>query len=420
MLSPLLRQATDVVAVRGDGVYLYASDGRRYLDFTSGIGVTSTGHCHPRVVAAAQAQTSVLIHGQYTTVSHPRLMELAARLGKIAPSGIDSFFFASAGTEAVEASLRLVRQATGRQNVIVFQGSFHGRTTASLAMTTSKTALRSHLQPLMSGVFVAPFPYAFRYGWTEDESVDFCLNELRHVLATQTAPDETAAIYLEPVQGEGGYVPAPHRFVQGVREICNEHSILLVADEIQTGVGRTGRFWAMDHSNVVPDVLIMAKGMASGFPLSAFGAGTKLMEKGRAGSQGGTYGGNAVACAAALATIDVIADEGLVENAARRGSELLRLLKERQREFAEIGDIRGLGLMVGIELLDKASTPGRHLAAALLREANRLGLLLLTCGYADHVVRMIPPLTVGEEEVKQGVGLFFEALELAARHTHAR
>lgn len=203
MLSPLLTQATSVFAVRGEGAYLYGSDGQRYLDFTSGIGVTSTGHCHPKVVAAAQAQAATLIHGQYTTVLHPRLVELSERLETVMPAGIDTFFYASAGTEAVEASLRLVRQATGRPNVIVFQGGFHGRTMGSLSMTTSKTALRAGLQPLMGGVFVTPFPYSFRYGWDEETTVRFCLRELDHLLATQTAPDETAAVYLEPVLGEG-------------------------------------------------------------------------------------------------------------------------------------------------------------------------------------------------------------------------
>ena len=413
MLSPLLTQATSVFAVKGEGAYLYGSDGQRYLDFTSGIGVTSTGHCHPRVVAAAQAQVATLIHGQYTTVLHPRLVELSERLETVMPAGIDTFFYASAGTEAVEASLRLVRQATGRPNVIVFQGGFHGRTMGSLSMTTSKTALRAGLQPVMGGVFVTPFPYSFRYGWDEETTVRFCLRELDHLLATQTAPDETAAVYLEPVLGEGGYVPATAEFVQGVRQRCDAHGMLLVVDEIQTGIGRTGRFWGHQHLDVTPDVVITAKGLASGFPLSAFGAPRALMERGRMGSQGGTYGGNAVACAAALATLDVVQEEGLVERAAARGEQLLSRLGSAVGQHPAVGEIRGRGLMVGIELVDGDGQPGTKLAANLLRHACEQGLLLLSCGAHGQVVRFIPPLVVAEEQIDDAVGMFAEAFEKA-------
>ena len=413
MLSPLLTQATGVFAVKGEGAYLYGSDGERYLDFTSGIGVTSTGHCHPQVVAAAQAQTATLIHGQYTTVLHPRLVELSERLETVMPAGIDTFFYASAGTEAVEASLRLVRQATRRPNVIVFQGGFHGRTMGSLSMTTSKTSLRAGLQPLMGGVFVTPFPYPFRYGWDEETTVRFCLRELDHLLATQTAPDETAAVYLEPVLGEGGYVPATAEFVQGVRERCDAHGMLLVVDEIQTGVGRTGRFWGHQHFDVTPDVVITAKGLASGFPLSAFGAPRALMERGRLGSQGGTYGGNAVACAAALATLDVVQEEGLVERAAARGQQLLARLGSTVGQHPAVGELRGRGLMVGIELVDGAGQPGSQLAANVLRQACERGLLLLACGAYGQVVRFIPPLVVAEEQIDEAVDVFAEALDKA-------
>jgi 4-aminobutyrate aminotransferase len=414
MLSPLLTQATSVLAVKGEGVHLYDAGGNRFLDFTAGIGVTSTGHCHPKVVAAAQAQAATLIHGQYTTVMHPKLVELSERLEAVMPAGIDTFFYASAGTEAVEASLRLVRQATGRPNVIVFQGGFHGRTMGSLAMTTSKTALRAGLQPLMGGVFVTPFPYAFRYGWDEETTVRFCLRELDHLLATQTAPDETAAVYLEPVLGEGGYVPASPDFVQGVRERCDASGMLLVVDEIQTGVGRTGRFWGHEHLGVRPDVILTAKGLASGFPLSAFGAPLALMERGRMGSQGGTYGGNAVACAAALATLDVVEEEGLVERAAARGEQLLSALRSTVGDHPAVGEVRGRGLMVGVELVDAGGRPASELASHVLRHACELGLLLLSCGAYGQVVRLIPPLVVSEDQVDQAVGIFAEALGKAA------
>ncbi|MGH3730828.1 MAG: aspartate aminotransferase family protein, partial [Micromonosporaceae bacterium] len=315
-LSPHLKQATPVLAARGEGVHIYDETGRRYLDFTAGIGVTSTGHCHPRVVAAAQEQVATLIHGQYTTVMHRPLLTLIERLGDVLPQGLDSMFFVNSGSEAVEASLRLARQATGRTNLIAFQGGFHGRTIGAATLTTSGTKVRAGFAPLMGGVYHAPFPYAYHFGWDEPTATRFALRELDYLLATQSAPHDTAAFIVEPVLGEGGYVPANPEFMAGLRERADRHGILLIADEVQTGFGRTGKFWGHDHFGVTPDIVITAKGLASGFPLSAIAAPSALMEKAWAGSQGGTYGGNAVACAAALATLDVIQDEGLVANAA--------------------------------------------------------------------------------------------------------
>lgn len=412
-LSPLLTQATPVHAVRGEGVYIYDAEGRGYLDFTSGIGVTSTGHCHPRVVAAIQEQAAQLIHGQYTTVLHPRIAELSERLGDVLPAGIDTLFYASAGTEAVEAALRLARQATGRTNVVVFQGGFHGRTVGSLAMTTSKVGLRAHLQPLMGGVFVAPFPHAYRYGWDSETTVDFCLRELDHLLATQSGPDETAAIIIEPVIGEGGFVPAPPAFLQGLRTRCDTHGILLVLDEVQSGCGRTGSFWAHEESGVTPDVIVTAKGLASGMPLSAMAAPRDLMSRGRPGSQGGTYGGNAVACAAAIATLDVIAEEDLVGNAARVGAHLQVRLRDLAAGNPAIGDVRGRGLMMATEMVDADGRPDGPLADRVRSEAVRRDLLLLPCGPFGNVIRWLPPLVVNTEQVDQAVEAFAEALEKA-------
>jgi 4-aminobutyrate aminotransferase len=412
-LSPLLRQSSPVVAVRGEGVHLYDAEGRRYLDFTAGIGVTSTGHCHPRVIEAAQKQVGELIHGQYTTVMHPRLLELTDALGERLPAGLDALFYASAGTEAVEAAVRLAKQATGRTNVLVFQGSFHGRTAGALAMTTSKTAIRAGLAPLMGGVFVAPFPHAYRWGWDADTATEFCLRELDEVLATQTAPDETAAMVVEPVQGEGGYIPATAGFLPGVRERCDRHGIVLIVDEIQTGIGRTGRFWGHDHFDVVPDVLVTAKGLASGFPLSAFAASAELMSRGRLGSQGGTYGGNAVSCAAALATLAVVDDEDLVARADARGAQLRAGLRAVAADQPAIGDVRGLGLMVGTELVDGDGHPDGALVTRVVAEAAERGLLLLACGAQGQVVRFIPPLVVDEDQVDEAVGVYAESLDKA-------
>jgi 4-aminobutyrate aminotransferase len=411
-LSPLLRQATPVHAVRGEGMYLFDEDDRPYLDFTAGIGVTSTGHCHPAVVEAARRQVGTLIHGQYTTVLHPLLGDLADAITARLPDGLDSVFFANAGSEAVEAAMRIARTATGRSNVVVFQGGFHGRTTGAAALTTSKLAVRSG--PAAAGVAVAPFPHARRYGWDEETTVAFCLRELDFVFQTVTGPEDTAAIFIEPVLGEGGYVPVPDAFLAGLRERCDRHGILLVADEIQTGVGRTGRFWGMDHSGVRPDIVTTAKGLASGFPISACVASREIMGAGRAGSQGGTYGGNAVACAAALATLRVIDEEGLVGNAADVGGYLLDRCRELAERHPVIDDVRGRGLMIGLELAgDDPASPGPSAgatAAAVLAEAAAQGLLTLTCGPSGQVLRLIPPLIVERSHADEAVAVLDDAL----------
>ncbi|MEV0769141.1 aspartate aminotransferase family protein [Nocardia salmonicida] len=407
-LSPVLKQATPVHVDHGAGCYLYDTDGRRYLDFTAGIGVTSTGHCHPTVVAAAQAQVAKLIHGQYTTVLHRPLLELTERLGAVLPEGLDTLFFANSGSEAVEAALRLVRQATGRPNVIVFHGGFHGRTVAAATMTTSGTRFSAGFSPLMSGVHVAPFPTAFRYGWSEGEATDFALRELDYLLATLTSPVETAAFIVEPVLGEGGYIPGNTRFFQGLRERADRHGILLVFDEIQTGFGRTGKFFGHQHFDVRPDVITIAKGLASGFPLSGIAASRELMAKAWPGSQGGTYGGNAVACAAAVATLEVIQTEGLVDNAAMRGTQLLAGV--RGLATKAIGDVRGLGLLVGAEFTTATGEPDTATATAAQKSAVDKGLLLLTCGAHMNVVRMIPPLIVTDSQVEDALAIWSEVL----------
>ena len=409
-LSPLLKQATPVVVDHGEGAYLYDVDGNRHLDFTAGIGVTSTGHCHPKVVKAAQEQIGKVIHAQYTTVMHQPLLKLTERLGDVLPAGLDSLFFANSGSEAVEAALRLSRQATGRPNVIVFQGGFHGRTVAAASMTTSGTRFSAGISPLMGGVHVAPFPYAYHYGWDEQTATKFALRELDYLFQTMSAPNETAAFFIEPMLGEGGYVPANTEFMAGLRERADRHGILLVVDEIQTGFGRTGRFWGHDHFDVRPDVVLIAKGLASGFPLSGIAASKDLMAKALPGSQGGTYGGNAVSCAAALATLDVIEEEKLVENAAARGKQLLEGARLIGDKTPEIGEVRGLGLLVGSEFTKADGTPDTATAAAAQQEAARRGLLLLTCGAYSNVVRMIPPLVVTAEQIDDALAIWSETV----------
>lgn len=409
-LSQVLKQATGVVAARGEGVLLFDEDERRYLDFTAGIGVTSTGHCHPRVVAAAQEQVGKIIHAQYTTVMHRPLLNLVDRLSEVLPRHLDRMFFANSGSEAVEAALRLSRQATGRPNVIVFHGGFHGRTVAAASMTTSGTKFRSGFSPLMAGVHVSPFPDPGHFGWPVEQATDFALSQLDYVLQTLSTPADTAAFVVEPVLGEGGYVPANERFFAGLRERADAHGILLVVDEVQTGFGRTGKFWGGDHFGSHPDILITAKGLASGFPLSGIAASSALMEKAWAGSQGGTYGANAVACAAALATLDVIQDEGLVQNSAERGAQLKQALQLVADKHEQITDVRGLGLMIGNEFRDTDGKPDPITAAAVQQEAARRGLLLLTCGAWGQVVRFIPALVVSPAEIDEAAGIWADAV----------
>ncbi|UCF60148.1 MAG: aspartate aminotransferase family protein [Anaerolineaceae bacterium] len=409
-VSPVWYRYTDIIAERGEGSFVYDEDGNAYLDFTTGIGVTNTGHCHPDVVRAVQEQAGKLLHGQANIVFHPPLLALVEELRSILPPKLDGIFFSNSGAEAVEGAVKLARVATGRPNVIVFQGSFHGRTVGTMSLTTSKTIYRAGYQPLMPGVFVAPYPYAYRYGWEPKVTSAWCLEELRHLFITQTAPQETAAILIEPVLGEGGYVVPPADFLQGIRQICDEHGILLIADEIQSGFGRTGQWFAFEHFEITPDILTLAKGLASGLPLSGVIARMDLMEKWTPGSHGGTYGGNAVACAAAAATIRVIRDQELLENAQARGGQFMSGLAQLQETYPVIGDLRGLGLMIGAEFTGTDGRPDKDTAKAVVHACLERRLLLLTCGPWDNTIRFIPPLVVTSEQIDQAIEVFEESL----------
>jgi 4-aminobutyrate aminotransferase len=416
LISPVWSRYTPILAERGEGAYIYDQEsGRRYLDFTTGIAVTSTGHCHPKVVQAVQEQAAKLLHGQVNIVYHPPLLELVEELKPVVPQGLDGFFFSNSGAEAVEGAVKLARHATGRPNVIVFQGSFHGRTALTMALTTSKTIYRVGYQPLPAGVFVAPYPYAYRYGWGPEETTDFCLHELEFLLKTQTDPSETAAILIEPVLGEGGYVVPPASFLRGLRRICDEHDLLLIADEIQSGVGRTGKWFAIEHfagpdEPVIPDIMTVAKGIASGMPLSGVIARQELMEAWIPGSHGGTYGGNAVACAAAVATVRVIKEEKLLENATRMGGRLMDRLRQLQEDYPVIGDVRGLGLMVATEFTTEDGTPATKVAKAVREACLERGLMLLTCGPWGNTVRWMPPLIVTEDQIDAAISILRASL----------
>ena len=410
-LSSVWNRSWPLLVERGEGPYLIDTSGQRYLDFTCGIGVTNTGHAHPRVVQAIQEQAAKLIHGQAALMVHQPMLHLVEELLPIVPKPLDTFFFTNSGAEVIEGAVKLARHATKRPNVIVFQGSFHGRTNATMAMTTSKTIYRAGYAPLASGVFVAPFPYAYHYGWDEETTVRFCLRELKLLLKSQTAPDETAAIVIEPILGEGGYVPAPDEFLRSLRELCDHYGILLVADEVQSGFGRAGKWFSIEYSGVIPDILVMAKGLASGMPLAGLAARRELMEKWIPGSHGGTYGGNAVACAAAVATIQVMRDERLIENSAAMGDVLMSGLRQLQKQHPEIGDVRGRGLMVASEFTDPQGEPWTDRAKAVAKAAYQQGLLLLTCGSYENVIRWIPPLIVNASQLEDGLEKFQAALD---------
>ncbi len=412
-LSPIWSRSFSVMVDHGEGSYLFDTNGKRYLDFTCGIAVTSTGHCHPRVVKAIQVQAAQLIHGQANIVYHKPMLDLITELRTVVPPPLDSFFFSNSGAEILEAGVKLAKQTTRRQNIIVFQGGFHGRTHLTMAMTTSKTGYRIGYQPLVPGIFVAPYPYAFYYGWDEQTTLDFCLRELIKLLKSQTAPEETAAIVVEPALGEGGYVIPPAGFLPALRELCDQHGILLIADEVQTGIGRTGKFFAVEHTQTIPDILLMAKGIASGLPLSGLAARGELMKQWKPGSHGGTFGGNVVACAAAVATIQAIREEKLLENTVARGAQLIAGLKKLQGDFRKIGDVRGWGLMIGVEF-GKPGAPDPTTTKAVINAAFERGLMLLTSGTFDNVIRWIPPLVVTEEQIDNALDIFAAALDQVA------
>jgi 4-aminobutyrate aminotransferase len=336
---------------------------------------------------------------------------LVNELKKFVHPSIDGFFFTNSGAEAVEGAMKLARHATGRTNIIVFQGSFHGRTVGTMSLTTSKTVYRSGYQPLMPGVFVAPYPYSYRFGWSDEQTTQWCLNELEFLLLSQTAPQETAAILIEPVLGEGGYVVPPRGFLTKLRDLCDQYGILLIIDEIQSGFGRTGKWFAHQHFDVTPDIMTVAKGIASGLPLSGVFSRLDLMRKWQKGTHGGTYGGNVIACAAGVATIKAMHDEDMIDNARARGEQLMNQLRRVQIDFPVIGDVRGLGLMVGVEFRRPDRKPDKDTTKAVIQACFERNLMLLSCGTYDNVIRWIPPLVVTAEQIDEAVHIFNDALK---------
>jgi 4-aminobutyrate aminotransferase len=416
-ISPSYTRSYPLVAKRGRGTRVEDVDGNEFLDFAAGIAVTSTGHCHPEVVKAIQQQAGELIHMSGTDFYYEGLVTLAERLSAVAPMpGPHRFYYGNSGAEAVECALKLARYHTGRQNVIAFFGAFHGRTMGALSLTASKPQQKRRFAPLVPGVTHVRYPYAYRgcSGGPQEEE-DFALGCARYIeeklFKTMLPPEEVAAIFVEPIQGEGGYVVAPTIFMQELRRICDRHGILLVADEVQSGAGRTGKWWAIQHTGVEPDMVCMAKGIASGMPLGICMTRAELMDW-KPGSHASTFGGNPVAIAAALATMDVLEREGIA-NAAKIGAAMMPRLRGWLKSHPIVGDVRGRGLMIGIEIVKDQKT---REAAPVLRDrivdlAFERGLLILGCG--ETSIRLAPPLVVQQGEVDVALDILEECIGIA-------
>ncbi len=423
LISPSYTRSYPLVAKSGRGIRVTDSDGNEFLDFAAGIAVNSTGHCHPEVVAAIQKQAAELIHISGTDFYDENLTNLAAKLTAVAPMpGPHKFFYGNSGAEAVECALKLARYHTKRQQVIAFYGAFHGRTMGALSLTASKPQQKRRFAPLVPGVTHIPYPYVYRNGPADPTAQEqWALNCARYIedklFKTTLAPEEVAAIFVEPIQGEGGYVPAPANFLHELRAICDRHGILLVADEVQSGAGRTGKWWAIEESGVEPDIVCIAKGIASGMPLGICMSKAEIMDW-LPGSHASTFGGNPVSIAAALATIEILNREGIA-NAAKVGAQMLARLEGWKETHPLVGDIRGRGLMIGIELVkDKATRePVTALRNRIEELAFERGLLILGCG--ETSIRLCPPLILKEEEATVALDILEEALaEVEKQHAH--
>jgi len=409
--SPSYTRVYPLAVKRGEGAVIEDLDGNRFLDFNAGIAVCSTGHCHPRVVEAVQRQAGRLIHMSGTDFYYPPQVELAEKLAAIAPGEAKKrVFFTNSGAESVEAAFKLARYYTGRKHVIAFFGAFHGRTMGALSLTGSKNVQRRGFTPLVPQVSHVDFPYCYRCPQRPagDGCCDKTFDQLEKLFARTVPPDEVAAFVVEPIQGEGGYVVPPPEFHRRLKALAEQHGILLVADEVQSGMGRTGKMFAMEHFGVEPDITCLAKGIASGMPLGAIIARDEVMNW-PPGSHASTFGGNPVACAAALETIGLLEEE-LIENAARIGEHLQQQLRTLADKHAVIGDVRGLGLMVGAELVKdrQGREPAPELRNAVVQACFERGLLLLGCG--KSTLRFCPPLVIDEEDVEIAMGILDDVL----------
>jgi 4-aminobutyrate aminotransferase len=414
VFTPAMGRVYPFVMERGEGCYVWDVDGNRYLDMNAGIAVVSVGHSHPRMVQAIQEQATKFIHMAGTDFYNEQMIRLGEQLVDTMPKSHEwQLFLTNSGTEAVEAAVKLARYVTGRQGVVAFFGSFHGRSYGSLSLTASKAVQRRGYYPLVPGTFHAFYanPYRPPLGMARERVSEICLDYIEETLFhTIAAPRDVAAIIVEPIQGEGGYIVPPQGFMAGLRRICDQYGILLICDEVQSGIGRTGKMWAFEHEGIVPDIIASAKGLGGGVPIGAMIARRELTSRWEPGSHGSTYAGNALTCAAANEVLALVRG-GLMENATRVGSYLMQGLEELQGRYPQIGDVRGRGLMIGVEFVKNRETiePARALAHKLMEECFRRGLLVLTCGAST--VRFCPPLVITEAQVDEGLTIFEQALQ---------
>jgi 4-aminobutyrate aminotransferase len=412
-LSPVLGRYFERSWSHGEGHRLFDTAGKAYLDFANGIAVTALGHHHPAVSAAIHAQVDRLIGPTGAIGFSQPVASLAEMLAATLPDPIDTVMFLNSGSEAIEGALKLARRATGRPAIIAFRGAFHGRTLGATSVTSSSLNYRAGYEPLLPAVYLSPFPAVYRdFGGDEELATRICLAALRRLTESVVPPTSVAAILIEPVQGEGGYQPAPLPFLRGLRAFCDEHGILLILDEVQSGYARTGRMWGFEHADIVPDAVCVAKAIANGLPLSALATRRELQERWGKGAHGSTYGGNPVACAAGIAVLETIAEQGLVANAAARGEQLRSGLERFRAEDTRIGDVRGPGLMVGVEFVTDRVTrePDGATAEAMVARCADDGLLVLSCGPAHQVVRWIPPIDASAGEIDEALAIFWAAL----------
>jgi 4-aminobutyrate aminotransferase len=417
-LSPILGRYYEQNWSHGEGHILYDSAGRGYLDFACGIATTSLGHHHPAVTEAIKDQADKLLHICNALGYLEPVGRLAAMLADSCPDPLDTVFFCNSGAEAIEAAMKLARRVTGRPGIVAFRGAFHGRTFGAASITSSSINYRLGYEPLLPAVYLTPFPNVYRYfGDDEEAATAGAMGALRTLLAHEIPASSVAAIVIEPIQGEGGFNPAPAAFLRELRALCDEHGILLVCDEVQTGIGRTGKMWAFEHAGIVPDVMCVAKALANGMPIGAIVTRRELQERWGVGAHGTTFGGNPVSCAAGVAVMRTIEEQGLVANAAARGEELQVALRDVMAEDDRIGDVRGQGLMVGVEFVKDRATrePDTDLSEAMITAAADHGLLVLNCGTHHNVIRFLPPIDVTPEEIARGAQLFKAALKSIPR-----
>ncbi len=407
IIAPVITWDSEIEIVSGEGSWLTAADGKKYLDFSTGIAVSNLGHRPAHVKAAIQDQLDRFWHVGGVFRYDP-LVRAAERLDEITPSSIDMFFFMNSGAEAVEGAVKLARKTSGRQGVVVFRGGFHGRTMGAVSYTTSKAKYRQGYHPLVGSVFVTPYPHPYRWGMDQEEANAHALAELHLMLKHEITPGEIAAFLVEPMQGEGGYYPGSQVFMEALRAICDEHGILLIMDEVQTGFGRTGDWFTSLVYNIRPDILVMGKAIANGLPLSAVGASKELLEQWPAGSHGTTFGGNPLCCAAAAATVEALHD--VVPNVEKLSDHAFDRFGELKQSHRTIGDVRGLGLMIGVELVGDDRTPDPDAFQAVTDFAKDAGLFILGCGPDFNVIRFIPPLNVSTDELDRGIDIIDEAL----------